>query len=899
MKLSKISAILSIFFIVVIAKNLHAQEDLFSWSLEKEIPNPIGLNGSFVGIHNDVLIIAGGANFPDTPVWNGGKKAWHSSIYVLEKHETNSKWYQETSVKLTRALAYGVSISTPQGVLCIGGDNESEVFKDVFLLKWNKKNKKIEIKELPPMPVHLSNMGGSIVEDTVYIVGGQESKNTGATNHFLSLNLAPTLTRKVYTWKQLENFPGKKRVQPVVVGQSNGHQDCLYVFSGTLYDPTAKITHTMLDDVYAYDPHKKEWTQKNSIPTNGTPGVKGGYIAAAPAIKMGDAHLAIFGGAGGNRQHLSKRIPIWEKIKNLKSEESQNDKIISKIDSLKSIDNELLKTTRFDRTVWAYHTITDTWSKRGELPGDTQVVTKALDWNGDIIIPGGEIHPGVRTPKIIVATQKPYEATFGWVNYATLISYLLLMVFMGWYFSRKNKTTDDYFLAGGRIPWWAAGLSIYATMLSAITYLSQPALAYSFDWQAYLSYFTIILVAPIVIIFYLPFYRKLNVTTAYEYLEKRFNITIRMFGSISFVLFQLVRMGIVVYLPALALATVVGIDIYMAIVVMGILAILYTYLGGMEAVIWTDVVQVIVLIAGLIVGVVFIALEIGDVGYIIETAYNDSKFQLVDLRFSFTEVVTWSLFLGSFALTVVPYTTDQAVVQRYMTTSTEKDASKSIWLNGIIAIPAGLLIFTMGTFLYVYFKEHPEFLTVGMQNDSVFPLFITNHLPPGIAGLVIAGIFSASMSSLDSSMHSISTVVTVDFYKRFSKKYSDTKGLEMAKWITIIVGVFGTLIACLMASFPVKSIFFLFQEVIGLFGSAIAGIFMLGIFVKKSNWKGTLAGAILSILVLAFIKYSTPINFYIYPLIAIPTCVLGGYLFSSIFKVENKDIQDLVYSKRQ
>jgi len=323
----------------------------------------------------------------------------------------------------------------------------------------------------------------------------------------------------------------------------------------------------------------------------------------------------------------------------------------------------------------------------------------------------------------------------------------------------------------------------------------------------------------------------------------------------------------------------------------------YTYLGGMEAVIWTDVIQVIVLIGGLIVGLIFIALEIGDVGYIFETAYADSKLTLVDFRFSFTEVVTWSLFIGSFALTLVPYTTDQAVVQRYMTTSSMEESKKSIWLNGLIAIPSGLLIFTMGTFLYVYFKEHPEFLTIGMQNDSVFPLFITNHLPPGVSGLVIAGIFSASMSSLDSSMHSISTVVTVDFYKRFSRTYTDIKGLFVAKWTTVIVGVFGTMIACLMAAFPVKSLFFLFQEVIGLFGSAIAGIFILGIFIKTANWKGAIIGSILSVIVLVFIKYYTPINFYIYPLIAIPTCVIGGYITSLIFKVDQNNIDNLVYSK--
>jgi SSS family solute:Na+ symporter len=145
-------------------------------------------------------------------------------------------------------------------------------------------------------------------------------------------------------------------------------------------------------------------------------------------------------------------------------------------------------------------------------------------------------------------------------------------------------------------------------------------------------------------------------------------------------------------------------------------------------------------------------------------------------------------------------------------------------------------------------------------------------------------------------MHSISTVVTVDFYKRFTKVYSDTNGLKIAKWTTVIVGVFGTLIACLMVAFPIKSLFFLFQEVIGLLGSAMAEIFILGIFVKKANWKGTLIGTAFSIIV--FVKYNTPINFYIYSLIVIPICVIGGYFFSLILKVEEKDISDLVYSKK-
>ncbi|WP_242202078.1 sodium:solute symporter family transporter [Aestuariivivens insulae] len=872
--------------------------NVFTVSYEKNIPNDKGINGAFVGVHKDALIIAGGTNFPDSPVWEGGNKKWYDTIYILEKQGESSVWYQPTAIKLPKPLANGVSISTPKGLLCIGGDNEEGVFKDVFLLQWNTSNKTISIQNLPAMPIPLSNMGGSIVGDMVYLVGGQQEKGGKSTSSFLSFNLTASLTRNLYTWKQLPNFPGKNRLQPVVVGQSNGHQDCLYVFSGLSYNPDTTSNYEMLSDVYEYDPHKVKWTKKNPIPNNNTPGIKGGYLAAAPAIKKGDSHILIFGGAGGEKQYLAERLAIANTLETLKNQSAINDSLNAEINRLENKSKDLLKASSFSNTIWAYHTITGTWTTEGSFKEDSQIVTNAVEWGKDIVIPGGEISPGVRTNKIKVLSLKPYEASFGLINYITLIVYLLLMVFMGWYFSRRNKSTNDYFLGGGRIPWWAAGLSIYATMLSAITYLSQPALAYAFDWQAYLGYFSILLIAPLVIAFYLPFFRKLKLTTAYEYLEKRFNITIRLFSSISFTLFQLVRMGIVVYLPALALSTVMGLDIYLAIVVMGILAILYTYMGGIEAVIWTDVIQVVVLILGLVAGLVFIGIEIGNVGYIFDTAITDGKLQMLDLRFSFTEVVTWSLFLGSFALNFASYTTDQAVIQRYMTTSNEKEARKSIWLNGIIAIPFGILIFMMGTFLYVYFKEHPEFLTVGMQNDSVFPLFITNHLPPGIAGLVIAGIFSASMSSLDSSMHSVSTVVTVDYYQRFYKSYTDMKGLKLARWTTLGVGIMGTVIACLMAAFPVTSIFFFFQEMIGLFGSAIAGIFLLGVFIKKAHWKGTLIGAISSIVTLIFMKYNTAINFYIYPLIAIPICVGIGYIFSLIIPVKHKAIDGLVYVKK-
>ncbi|MBI6120794.1 sodium:solute symporter family transporter [Salegentibacter maritimus] len=884
--------VFSLFFVLT-APSLTGQTNdkiEFSWNSLPDLPLEKGLNGSFTGIHNDALIIAGGANFPDRSVWDGGDKVYYNSIYVLEKDKSEFNWIN-VGKSLSKPMAYGASVTTSEGLWCIGGMNKEGVYKDVFLLKWDAKAKQLLVEEKPSLPVPLANMEASLIGDKIYVAGGQKEPGGKATKAFYSYS-------DLQGWKQLEDIPGKGRIQPVVIAQNNGKTNVVYVFSGTHYDPGAEDPNEFLSDVWQYNPLSKKWIAKGDVPSNETPGLDGGYIGAAPATKLGDAHILIFGGAGGENQLYKERLQLQNQLKALQQQNLDSSIVATKIDSLSQAISENFQNTSFSKTIWAYHTITDTWTKRGEIPGKTQVVAKALQWEDDIIIPLGELSPGVRTSAIHKINVTPRETDFGWINYTTLIAYLALMIGIGWYFSRRNKSTSDYFLAGGRIPWWAAGLSIYATMLSAITYLSQPALAFSYDWQAYLGYFTILLIVPLIITFYLPFFRKLNITTAYEYLEKRFNIVIRMFGSGSFVLFQLARMGIVVYLPALALSTVVGIDIYSAIIIMGILAIVYTVMGGIEAVIWTDVIQVIVLIGGLILGLIYIAVDIGDVSYIFSTAYEDSKFQLFDFRWSYTEVVTWSLFLGTFALNFAPYTTDQAVVQRYLTTSNEKEARKSIWMNGIVSIPAGLLIFLMGTFLYVYFRDNPEFLQVGMQNDGIFPLFIADHLPPGVAGLVIAGIYSAAMSSLDSSMHSVSTVITVDFYKRFNKNHTEVTTMKVARWVTITVGVLGTSVAAFMAAYPIASLFFFFQEIVGLFGSALAGVFMLGIFFKKANWVGTLIGAVLSVASLVLVKYYTPINFYIYPLIAIPVCVIGGYLASLIFKVEdNNNSKDLVYHK--
>jgi SSS family solute:Na+ symporter len=475
-------------------------------------------------------------------------------------------------------------------------------------------------------------------------------------------------------------------------------------------------------------------------------------------------------------------------------------------------------------------------------------------------------------------------ASFGHINYAVLAAYLTLLVAMGFYFARREKTTDDFFLAGHRIPWWAAGLSIFGTQLSAITYLAMPARAYATDWTLLILNIGIFAIAPFVIYFYLPFFRRLNITTAYEYLEKRFHISIRMFGSLSFILFQLGRMGIVILLPALALSAVTGFNIFICIALMGILSTIYTALGGIEAVIWTDVLQTFVLIGG-----AFVALRIiignldGGFNQFVSVAIENNKFNIANLNWDWTSDALIVVILGAvFTNSLVPYTTDQAVIQRYLTTPNEKQAARAIWLNGFLAIFAGILFLLVGTGLFVFYKTYPQYLVALEKTDQIFPLFIAQQMPDGLAGLVIAGVFAAAMSTIDSSMHSISTAVTTDFVRRFIPRLSESNYLLFARCLTIALGISGTATAMLLASIEIQYLWDFFLGIMGLLGGTLAGLFMLGIFTQRVGTFHAWIGATVSIGLLLYVKLETGLNNLLYGAIGSITCFIVAFIFSVI-----------------
>jgi len=487
---------------------------------------------------------------------------------------------------------------------------------------------------------------------------------------------------------------------------------------------------------------------------------------------------------------------------------------------------------------------------------------------------------------------------FGALNYAVLGAYLAAMVAMGAWFSRREKSTDDFFLAGRRIPWWAAGLSIFGGGLSAITYMAIPAKAFQTNWAYLLTSLAPVLFIPFVVAFYIPFYRRLRVTTAYEFLERRFNLPARWFASAQFVLFQFGRMAIVLYLPAVALSTVTGLNVYACVLVMGVLATAYTAMGGIEAVIWTDVVQVVVLTGGAVLALFLVAAKVdGGLAGIVATGQAHGKFHTFNWTWDYTVAAVWVMALGSFLSAVSPNTADQSVVQRYLTTRDERAAKKAAWTSALLGIPTAFLFFFLGTALFAFYHAHPQQLPADLDRSAILPLFIMQQMPPGLSGLVIAGIFAAAMSSVDSGMNSVATAVTTDFYRRLRPHRPERRYLNVARIVTLAAGAIATVVALAVARVvtqsQVKGPLDLFFEIMGLFGGSLGGLFVLGIFTRRASGAGALVGAGLSAAAVFLVKACTDVHLMLYAGIGLGVCVTAGYLASLLLPAGRKDTTGL------
>jgi len=482
-----------------------------------------------------------------------------------------------------------------------------------------------------------------------------------------------------------------------------------------------------------------------------------------------------------------------------------------------------------------------------------------------------------------LAVRRP----FGALNWCVVAVYLGAMVLIGFWFSRRGRSTNDYFRGGQRIPWWVAGLSIFATMLSALTFMGIPARAYATDVSWYLGQLPILLVVPAVVWFYLPHFRRLDITSAYEYLEDRFNLASRLFASLSFMLFHIGRIALVLYLPALALAQVGSIDVIPCILIIGALCVLYTVMGGIEAVVWTDAIQAVVLLGGALLCLVLVFARVeGGVAGVWSTSVQDAKlFQNLTSSLDLRDGTQswWVIFLAFSFNVLVPYTSGQDVVQRYVTTSDEAQARRSLWTTMWMSVFGSMIFFALGVALYAFYKAHPDLLDPAVAgNDAILPFFILQQLPAGVAGLLVAAIFAASQSTVSSSLNSVATAYVTDIHARLLQPDApDHRKLVVARWVVVALGVVGIGVACVMAKSQIESAFKTFNTMIGLTAGAMGGLFGLGIFNRRANGTGAIWGALVSFgTVVTLHLCRVPVSGLLYAFIGFATCFVVGSVVS-------------------
>ena len=828
-----------------------------------DLPDAIGMAGPFVGVHGDALIVAGGANFPvpeGEDLWEV-PKIYHADAWVLTRTGEGYAW--KAGFKLKQPVGYGMCVSTADGVVCLGGQTGETVFRDAFRLEWDVKAETLKQSPLPALPNALTGGAAALIGDVVYVAGGQtEAGLDSATKHFWRLDLAAEEGQ----WEKLPPWPGPERAFNQMVAQHNGREMCLYLFGGRRQDAEVEGIEGIipLSDVYEFSPARhrsasaEAWRKRTPSPKP---------IMAGTAVAAGQSHLFVVGYADGEG---------IKKILNDRTYEKNHE--------------------GFPKRAWAYHTITDTWIDGGPLVAN-HVTTPAVKWGEHIIVASGEIKPRVRTRQVWQLTLQEPKKNFGPINFTVLVLYLLTMVAVGVWFMRKNKSTDDYFRGGQNIPWWAAACSIYATMLSSLTYVALPALVYATDWLLYIGMLMIPAVAPLAIYGAMPFFRRIDATSAYEYLGKRFSRSVRLFGSGLFTLFHISRMGIVMALTALALSAITPLTPWQSVLIMGVLCLIYCTLGGIEAVIWTDTIQTIVLLGGAVICLVYLLGGVnGGLGGLLDLARANDKMTMVNLDFgpdSFTTLALWVIILCGLGQNLSSYTSDQAVVQRYMTTKDTAAAARSIWANGIMAALGALIFFFIGTGLYAFYHSNPAELNPTIQNDQIFPMFIAAELPVGIAGLIVAGIFAAAQSTVSTSMNSTATTLVTDFLRPFNRCDSEAGYLKAAKGLTLVMGVLGTLAGLFFISPEIRSLMSEYFKVIGMFMGALGGLFLLGIITTRAHSHGAFLGLLGGVGVMIWVWRSTDTNGFLYSFIGVSSCLLLGYTASVFLPAPDNDLENL------
>ena len=484
-----------------------------------------------------------------------------------------------------------------------------------------------------------------------------------------------------------------------------------------------------------------------------------------------------------------------------------------------------------------------------------------------------------------------------------IFGYLIGVTLFGMWFAPKQETTEDYFVGDRNVPWWAIAMSIVATETSTITFISVPGIAFAKggNFQFLQLVFGYMLGRIVISLLFIPMYFRGDLQTVYQLLGERFGAKVKMLASALFVVMRNIADGIRLLLTAIVLASVyiafqpdanAETMTILSVILLGVVMIIFTFYGGMEAVIWVEVVQLLIYIGGAIAAAVVILNQIdGGMPQVLALGQQFNKFNLFDFTLDFTKTYTfWAGLIGGCFLTMSTHGTDQYLVQRYLCTNKSSSASLALLSSGAVVLGQFIGFLFIGVLLFAFYApfNSAEYANAGVLNsgvpatfpfaggDKVFPAFITQNMPSGLSGLVIAAIFAAALSS---SLNSIAATFVNDLYKPFAKDKSDKRLLKISGWLTLLFGIIQIVVALFMMK-QNESALSQALSIASLFNGPVLGVFLVGTFIKKANETAALIGMAASILLMLYIKFATPLAWTWYVLIGSLTTFLVAWLAS-------------------
>lgn len=524
---------------------------------------------------------------------------------------------------------------------------------------------------------------------------------------------------------------------------------------------------------------------------------------------------------------------------------------------------------------------------------------------------------------------------FGVIDFIVLFVYFGAMASLGPIFASKAKTTEGYFLGDRSFPGWLVGFSMFATSISSITFLAYPGDAYKTAWFRMIGNYSLPFVVLLASFYFLPFFRKTKITSAYEYLEGRFGPVSRVYAASFFTIGQMVRISLILYLVSVLVHEITGLDPFVSILIGGVVTSFYTVLGGIRAVLWTDFIQALVLWLGGIIALGWIIWALpGGLGQIFEVASQHQKFSMMDLNaegelapvpwgIDFGEKTVLLFFLVGMGNWLYEYSANQNVIQRFAAAKSAREARIAMWTCCVFSVPTWALFFFLGTALFVFYQVFPTpdataMLTGEQKAEQILPYFVITVLPKGITGLVIAAVLSAAMSSLSSSINSVSAVALVDIYKRhLVKDRTDTHYVIVAKLIGLFLAVFMIVGAALLFKFQNTTLLDAATVLSALTAGGLFGMYLLGFFTKVGDDRAIIVGAVFTVVFSLWMSLSglkvgdtvgrmdwypdvliSPIHGYYAGIIGHAIMFILGFLIGNLLPQRKRDLTNLtVYTQ--